>query len=88
MSLTLAGRLACPKRKSVCAPLRRLSGNLRRILESIGPNRVAKTVMSPMQRLEAHRTKRRGNKTKPFMSSLRLTISMRSEGTFATAAST
>jgi len=33
-------------------------------------------------------TQRRGRMTKPFMSSLRLTISMRSTGTLATAAST
>jgi hypothetical protein len=33
-------------------------------------------------------TQRRGRTTKPFMSSFRLTISVRSGGTFATAAST
>jgi hypothetical protein len=36
----------------------RLSGNLRRILETIGLKRVAKTV-SPMERLEQHRKARR-----------------------------
>jgi hypothetical protein len=33
-------------------------------------------------------TQRRGKRTKPFMSSLRLTISMRNNGTFASAVST
>jgi hypothetical protein len=44
--------------------------------------------LHPNQEKVRSTTQQRGKTTKPFMSSLRLTISMRSGGTFATAAST
>src|SRR5713226_6699177 len=49
---------------------------------------LARRRFRPNQEKVRSTTQRRGRTTKPFMSSLRLTISMRSSGTFATAAST
>ena len=49
---------------------------------------LARRRLRPNQEKVRSTTQRRGKMTKPFMSSLRLTISMRSKGTFATAAST
>ena len=49
---------------------------------------LARRRLRPNQEKVRSTTQRRGRTTKPFMSSLRLTISMRSSGTFATAAST
>ena len=49
---------------------------------------LARRRLRPNQEKVRSTTQRRGKTTKPFMSSLRLTISVRSGGTFATAAST
>src|SRR5207245_7508618 len=49
---------------------------------------LARRRFRPNQEKVRSTTQRRGRTTKPFMSSLRLTISMRSSGTFAAAAST
>src|SRR6202045_3778110 len=46
---------------------------------------LARRRFRPNQEKARSTTQRRGRTTKPFMSSLRLTISMRSSGTFATA---
>ena len=54
-----------------------------KVLEVLG-----ETPVSAEPGESASTTQRRGGTTQPFMSSLRLTISMRSSGTFATAAST
>ncbi len=55
----------------------------REVLKSLARRR-----LRPNQEKVRSTTQRRGKMTKPFMSSLRLTISMRSNGTFATAVST
>jgi len=49
---------------------------------------LARRRLRPNQEELRSTTQRRGRATKPFMSSLRLTIAKRSHGTFATAAST
>src|SRR5437762_13843100 len=49
---------------------------------------LARRRLRPNQEKVRSTTRRRGRTTKPFMSSLRLTISIRSSGTFATVAST
>jgi hypothetical protein len=49
---------------------------------------LARRRLRPNQEKVRSTTQRRGRTTKPFMLSLRLTISMCSSGTFATAAST
>jgi len=49
---------------------------------------LARRRFRPNQEKVRSTTRRRGRTTKPFMSSLHLTISVRSRGTFASAAST